>query len=221
MDKTILHKISINRSVQGLSLWINHDSTISCYYSVISKAKNEVKVISSQSFDGLEKISKIISRESPLHLSIDGRGILYRIINNSDEAPDIKEILPSARPSEFYVQSTKISDSKRLISIVRKEHIDAILSEFNLNDIYPQSVHLGPLIIVPYINLIRGHTISLPRYIIETENGLILSISRTEQNSSVRMLNIGEDKISSEYLFAFFSSLFGYLNTLYLDTWAS
>ena len=142
---------------------------------------------------GVEDISKYITEDQPVVLSIDGKGVIHRKIECLSGSNPVLQIFPNADPSDFYSQSEILSGNRIILSLIRKNTVLEIINIFQSKGINIYRVILGPFAlncIWPFLEnnddemVIENYTISLNNNIIQDLTPAAGSRSNEEYNVS-------------------------------------
>ena len=107
------------------------------------KNNNIVREITVAGIRSIKEISASISKGTPVALIINGKGILNKkITDGADTANSITSILPNSNPADFYYD---IFSNKNInvISIIRRESVDAIILQLKQEGFKIISLSLG------------------------------------------------------------------------------
>jgi hypothetical protein len=155
-----------------------------------------------------EILKDLIDKDIPVYLVLNGRGILHKKITGpvSEDNSLIQTVLPNAKAQDFYIQKN-ISEKGILVSLIRKETVDQLLSLFGQWNIYCTDFSLGAMPIAsirPFIHNISeigfefsGHTI------IFDHSGIIVDyhFQLTEERKNV--VQVDTEKVEEDFLVAY------------------
>lgn len=145
-----------------------------------------------------------LKEDIPIILSINVRGIIHRIIENSTNNLEqlTQQVFPNVNPQDFYTQKLDI-ESGGLISIARKNLINGILEDFKKANLNVLAIYLGAWQLqYAYPILRKGKTVQTNTHLIEFSGNRIQSFSAEAQvlNSITK---INEEDIPDKCLVAF------------------
>lgn len=174
---------------------------------VLRKNKEALEVIAKHSgLDSVEEVKSHLPQTLPLNIMIRGKGVIHKMVQNQyiiDETRLVQAVMPNANQDEFYVDHTTAGQNQTLVSLIRKEHFNAILDPFISSGHFIVSACLGPFSMADLlINLIgmsesNAQLIQTGGYEIACNAGVIESIGkRTDAVSQYRIGNEGLDSNS-------------------------
>jgi hypothetical protein len=145
----VFHKLLNNNllkdSVSGIEIIIGDNKSLAISYVIVKKNKNKFHVIKTGiEHDSFEAVANEI-KKTPSLLSIDGKGILHKIIPIEENTNPLEKILPNASEIDFYIQQYISSDTTNLISISRKDLIDEIILKAQSAGLLISGICLGPI----------------------------------------------------------------------------
>lgn len=208
-------KILRGNTVAGLQLTVSGDSAMEFSLVILQKNKSRLnvkeKLISATSLD---EISAAIPKNTPVYISVDGKGIVHKKVNISadiDEKTALAHILPNALPEDFIIEINPVSVDKSFVSVARKENIIGLLNDMVNAGINVHSVTLGCF----SLNKVIAYIKNLPKEIILQKNKLeirdekIFEIDKCEEENNYYTFKIGDENIEQDILIPF-SIAFGH-----------
>jgi hypothetical protein len=125
---SLINKINIIKGSKsaGLDIWITPDDTLEINAIVISSHRDKIKILFKKSISTIEELPSALSANLPIYLSIDGKGILHKIIDSQNNGPLLDALLPNANKNDFIIQHTVLEEKRELISIIRNEKMEEI-----------------------------------------------------------------------------------------------
>jgi len=205
-------KIIKGTKVLGIDYFINSDGQIDLNCVLLSQKKG--KVLIENLFDEITSIDQLKDNEDikslPVILSIDGKGVLFRISEQVKNQKLIHHILPNAKEEDFYLQNVPAYDNKIIISAIRKEVLNTILDKLSQIGMQVYNLHVGPLAANNLHGIISESSFFTKKYEIGFESGLIKNIAKLSETKS-NYLQIGDDEIYSENILAYSTALGFYL----------
>jgi hypothetical protein len=93
--------------------------------------------------EDLEELRKKVNIHCPIALCITGKGVLYKKTKEKEVPSNpVQLLLPTANPDDFYIQNTDLANSIQ-ITIIRKEILDSIVSDFISHSYKIISISIG------------------------------------------------------------------------------
>lgn len=133
--------------VAGIEILLGEDDTSWGNIVVVKRQRGRVTFVNGEyRVMSLSAILKLLPNGVPVTLSIEGKGIIHRFVdeeNGADDADYLQRILPQAKYEDYYAH-VLASDGQRVVSVVRRPLVDRILAEFQSAQISVLSVSLGP-----------------------------------------------------------------------------
>src|ERR1035437_9761146 len=119
--------------IAGIDIQINQDNTYCCAYVVLKRNGNKLSIVTSKDgINSLEELLKEIAKVNcPLVLSINGKGIIYKNLNekfNSTYQDALQKVFPTGNEAEFHVQLFHGFSDNVFIAVIRKEILNEIIS---------------------------------------------------------------------------------------------
>jgi hypothetical protein len=149
-------------------------------------------------YDAVAKLTK----QLPVYLAVDGKGILLKNVVSDSEKPLINQVIPGAREDEFVLDSYPGRDSLHA-AIARKELLDDIIASLKKAGVNVICLALGPMRVGNLIKYFR----ELPDTVTWENNKLLYSrkeniINQIERLSSVdeQIFTIDSKPVGSVYL---------------------
>jgi hypothetical protein len=198
--------------VAGIDIFLLEGS-LDINYTLLQKNDEKVSIIEKQ--EGIAHITGLqnkIPKHTPVQLSLNGKGIITRSIQYSQEqAIDsvIHNIIPGADIRLlYYIVSGAENTKESEISIVRKEIIDPILSELISIKLFVTHVYMGTSSLQPGKNLLDSTNIVGKFYTVHTGNNFKLE---PIQSSSFSVHDIAGENLNGNTLLSFCNALNWYL----------
>lgn len=105
-----------------------------CYYLLeVKKSKTEIIITKKSTLSHLEELSKAIQKDIPLFLSVNTSQILTKkipITGNTNPEATVNTAFPNLDLSNFYYEIIQLSENP-IVTIAKKEYVDAILKKIN------------------------------------------------------------------------------------------
>lgn len=197
------------RSVAGVHISLLPDNKLDIDLTILKRKKTKLEIENTfSSLTSFEELFGNIPGSTPVCLNIDGKGIIHKKINVKDKNNDITildQVLPNASLKDIWMQKTEIYEDLFYISVVRKEIINNIVTEFKTNGKYIVAFSLGPFILNNILGIINLSEKNIPvsDYEISIENNRIIDINKNTTNSSHQKHKIGDDELTSNMLIPF------------------
>ena len=198
--------------VLGIDYFINSDGQIDLNCVLLSQKKG--KILIEKLFDEITSIDQLNDddlKSLPVILSVDGKGVLFRISEQVKNQKLIHHILPNAKEEDFYLQSVPANDNKIVISAIRKEVLNAILDKLKQIGMQVYNLYVGPLAVNNLQGIINESLYCTQKYEISQEAGLIESIIKLAE-PKLNYVQIGDDEVTSESILAYSTALGFYLS---------
>jgi len=147
MLSSIQH-IGIVRGNYVIGVQISYRVNQNCLYHLIGVKKSRGKVsIEKQVVDiaSIDELVKHIPKNTPVVISIDGKSLIHKFVQEEVGSKGLDFALPNARKEDFYVQ-TSAANGGSYISVIRKDVIDNILDKFSKAKLIPALINLGPFV---------------------------------------------------------------------------
>lgn len=207
MFEQLKDRISDVKTVGSLELQIEPNGTIIGHWLILSKKKQLVEIEKSGSISGdLSSIVTLIPTSIPLVLSVSGKGILHKKVqqqgNNREKLFDY--VFPNARITDYVVQYQTCSDNSFYVSVVRKDQIERLVKQFTDLGYDTLSLSLGPFAVIPLLKVIQfpNGQFNAGRHQLEINNADVLAYGYNQQEE-VLNLDIAGQQISSTLLVAY------------------
>jgi hypothetical protein len=128
----LLNKVASLSFIMGVDLTLVNDGVL-MNVCVLQKKGGQVQMVFQKTgCESLKELSGLLKEETPIALSISGKGILHKEVGHVDGS-DISRVLlqaiPNAKASDFYLQFVQQVD-KGILSIGRKSSVDDLLNKF-------------------------------------------------------------------------------------------
>jgi len=138
LDRVIPSKYLVKQSVCAIEA-LCEDNGVSYNYIWLKNKGKTIDIVDKGTVVSLSDIpKKILKDKIPVVLILNGKGIVIKKINFSNESnlgisELVKQSLPTINPNEFYIQIFRQEDLSAFICFCRKELIDSFLKELILN----------------------------------------------------------------------------------------
>ena len=201
-------KIIKGSKAVGIALWINPNDEFEISALVIHGRKVKMTVLNKHSFVRLEELPKVISKNLPIYLSLDGKGIIHKIIDSQDSVQNLEALLPNANSKDFIIQHIPLDENRKLISIIRNEKLEEIILKINEYGYNILKISLGPFSItgiLPYSGEISN--IFLPYYKVFLKKNSIDGFEKNNNPVPDFNIDLESDQLNSPFIVPFANSL--------------
>lgn len=203
-----LTKIAKSNYATGVEHFIAHDGTVKISAVIVRKRGKLLKIISRGTFDSIESFEDSIKNIYPVYMSIDGRIVLHKEQLSQNAGNGKTDPLPDMNDSELLAQTVIVGKKNSIVSYIRRNSLDALLSSFYVRGYYLHSVTLGPLSCVGMADASGGEkVVKLPYYDLQLSADGIESIHKRDFFNEDQFLSIGDENIESAFLVPFFNTV--------------
>ncbi|HEX2921896.1 MAG TPA: hypothetical protein VHO50_12105 [Bacteroidales bacterium] len=190
----------------GLNILIKPDGQFIVDSILIRKNRKGLRIISKEAFSGFDSINKKISKSVPLYISLDGKGIIHKLSDDSCDEFTINSILPNAEENDFVIQEVHGHD-KKLISVARKDKIIEILNIFKDQGFSVLKIFLGPFSIFDFPELTGANNdFSISNYRFNLIEGKVIGFERINFENEYNVVLDGTD-VESKYIVPFSNAI--------------
>lgn len=211
-----------SRRVYGVDIQLNDAGDVLCNALELFNKNNEVEIIAQHhGLTSYEALFNIIIRNHPVVLSIDGKGLIHKVVKSdhlNDDLVDynrlINQVFPNYNDNDFYLQ--QITDNPALIylTIVRREVIDSIVRLFKEKGFFVLNISLGPFVLNRFQSAFTSYDgIHTNNCSIALVNGEISAISR-KTDTTEATYNIYNQSIAGNMLIAYAIGFNYFINDL-------
>ena len=204
------------KKAAGVELTIRPDDSWVCTVTLVQLEKG-VAVVHDRYEDvgSVQGLSDKIPADVPVFLCINGKGALIKKISGyqPDQPVNLHEIIPNAKPADFYCQSG-VAAAGGFVALLRKQLLDQIISAFSEAGLFIHEVYIGPLVLNKLLPLFQhDDLIHAGAYRLGVAGDQIEEIS-SNGNGAVgqTVFRIGEDQFKNNELIAYASALSPFLN---------
>lgn len=202
------NKIIKGRRAAGIRICFDQQEAPFIDYVVLSQKGDKIKVDTTGSCKDLKELIKALPDSIPLYISLDGKWIIHKIIDSTEEENELNRVLPNANKNDFVIQKIPLVKGKDFISVIRKEKLEEILGELTGLNQFIFDVTLGPVSSFGVISQInRSEKFSLPNYQVIIKDGEIQDVRKTADLPEDKEFSIEDDTISINYLIPFTSCI--------------
>jgi hypothetical protein len=205
----ILSNIALIRGFKaaGVSIWIKPDDTLEINVIVIRRLRNKLSVVQKASFISIKEFSESISGIQPIYISVDGKGILHKIIDTNNNR-NIEKVLPGANNKDFVIQDLVIDETRAIVSILRKDKLEELVNLFNESKYDILKIFLGPFSISNIVKLVHDNSkIILPYYDLVLNKNSIAGFEKNLNSSPDFNVEIESELLNSKFIVPFSNGL--------------
>ena len=219
----ILNSVIHSSGVVGIELFFGEDGAILLNYSELSKKKDSISIVSSQSnveFD-LKVLKEIIPSKLPVVLVINGKGIVHKKITHAsgdNEKAIFQQAFSNIKEDDFCVQQTYIDNTHSFLSLARRDMVTELLNQFKTGGLSVIGLYLGvfPLnFVLPLIEkeMFEGNIVRIRNSEIELKDAYINSIKVLNETQSSDTFQIADQRIETEGVISYSAALSYFTNT--------
>ena len=203
MWRHIEQKILQIRKATGVEIIIlEDDKLIINVDTAITKKNNISKESESTGLERLDQLAEKLDPGTPLSLVLNGKGILLKKVPAQSANGTLQSILPNANPDDFYSEKFQGKNSN-IISIVRKETVNKIISELKKSGYKVDSVSQGFTSInniLPFIKTVQGRQLESDSLMIELGNDNEVTDFRNKEKINNNKFQPNEYLIANQYV---------------------
>lgn len=163
----------------------------------IKKKANNISIVSKETFETFEELSKKADKKTPLLIVIEGKGVLNKEIDFQNEA-DVTWQKNIDYNSIYYTDVKGLNSN--FISFCRKNIVEDIISKFQKNGFQVIDIYIGSFLSVLLNNVLKKEILFSTDLRLEFENEKLFNFSK--QNDGVKTIDykVGEETISNVFL---------------------
>lgn len=207
------------KTLLGVDLYYLSKSEVYCSYVKVCDNAGRLKITDGKAFRCHEnELSNKLPKLLPVFLSLRGKAVVSKKINrNSTNHNGANAGLIGFSEGDYYKQNVESDNESCFISLIRRTHLDHLLSELSKNDIAVNGVCLGSFSVV---NLIdsgdKEKTIVTPYEDIRVFNNRVTAFE-VNINDNSPSLQYGGQNFRAEEILPFVAVLESYLVDSYLS----
>ncbi|MBO9675248.1 MAG: hypothetical protein J7577_17505 [Sphingobacteriaceae bacterium] len=191
--------------ILGIELTLLQNETYRCGYAVVTRKGDNIDAADYHTIEGnLVKVLERIPRKYPVALSINGKGIIHKLIKGiGTENKDLfRTAFSSVEQKDFYVQET-LSNDRAWVSIVRQTFVDDIVGKLQSSGLNVYMLSLGALPVISIWELLsgarEGFSVNGHQFEVSAE-GNITEYRYQEGTEDKGSLKLGNTKLKSKLL---------------------
>lgn len=198
---TDINDIINGRKACGINIFINDDESLLISSIVVEKKGEKLTYSDANTSIPPDDLKKYLNVNLPVYLSIDGKGVIHKIIDKKSVGSPIDQIFPDAKADDFLIQETLLSQDRRIISAVRQEKVRELMVMINSSGFDVLKILLGPFSVMNIAAAFPGEaTFQLPFYNIFFVSGTISGFEKSNKAESDFFVNIDSQVVNSEVL---------------------
>jgi hypothetical protein len=204
--------------VGGINIRIGSDKDFVTHVVILKKTLKGVSAIKTEHLASVNEIPDHVQRNIPLYLSIDGKGVLHKLVDEDKREAQSGFILPDTDARDFVIQETILTDKKKILSVIRKDMLVGIISSLNDLGFCVPGTFLGPFSVSAIIPHLNGNSVlSLPDYNLLIKDGQISGFEKL--NSAGSDLEIDSETLTASFIVPFSNCIYHFSNLVspYLD----
>jgi Tfp pilus assembly protein PilN len=205
-----------SKAASGLEVIILPDGSYQLHLVILRKQKSTLLTETQrESLSSFAEVQQLLDSKIPLNLIINGKGIVHRKINSSEnDSPAVllNKLLPNAHVEDFVIQKTVVNANEVFVSVIRLNILTDLMQELIKNKLTSiTACFLGPFVItnlLPLINndLITNEYLSINNFRVQIREQRITNVETVTDNNNER-IRIGDDLLSSQLVIAFSGAL--------------
>jgi hypothetical protein len=199
--------------VAGINIKILNDDSYDISYCILKKEKNVVAISKFETDINTlsqleEKLKGNLAIGAQVHINVDGKGILTKTIDASNdtarETELVKKLFPMIKTEEFTIQRYPVGPQIYFDALRNDvvEKFQSLTAQFSI-----VSISLGPFVVAPLSSVLEGDTLSLDDYTITFAEGKIESVAEIASSIDQQKILIGNDELPANTILAYSSAL--------------
>lgn len=204
--KNIIHKIGQPTKVAGVEVILQSNASMIFQLVILEKKRDEIIIEKDKiDFNDFEELVNHLNAAIPIHLSINGKGILHKPLEDiyQNEHQLLQAVLPNAILENFVLQKTTRKNGI-IASIIRKDTLEKIIQHFQDSKLWVTQVSLGAFdvsFLLPFLS--DKAVINTSTHIIHfNPQEQITSFSKNEFIEDL-FIKIGDDHLNHKSLVAY------------------
>ncbi|MBF4485850.1 hypothetical protein [Flavobacterium sp. CSZ] len=163
----------------------------------IKKKANKVSIVSKQTFENFEALTKVADRKLPLLIVVEGKGVLNKEIDFENET-DVNWQKNIDYNAIYY---TDIKGAKsNFMSFCRKNIVEQTITQFQKKGFQIIDVYIGSFLAALLNNALKKENLLSTDLKLEFENEKLIGFSKQNENATAVNYQIGEENISNIFL---------------------
>ena len=200
------------KSITGIRIKISPEGK--CIFDFVKLVKTK-SILNKQDekieLESIDELIEKIDKKSPISISVEGKGVIYKKIENAETLTDqqiIVNLLPNAVASNFYIQKRIVENNEIFVAVVRKQVIDEMIDTFQKNNLHIIDLTFGPFSLQNIVDLLNKpfEKYQLANSIVTVKNKTITNIIRTDESVDTTY-EIGGGKLDQHTLLPYASAI--------------
>ncbi|OMQ11325.1 hypothetical protein [[Flexibacter] sp. ATCC 35103] len=162
----------------------------------VKKKANKISIVSKQTFESFEILTKNINKKTPVLIVIEGKGVLNKEIDFENEA-DVNWQKNIDYNAIYYTDLKGLKSN--FISFCRKNIVEETISKFQKNEFQIVDIYIGSFLASLLNNVLKKQVLFSNDLRLEFENEKLLNFTKHEEKE-LTLYKIGEDTISNIFL---------------------
>lgn len=163
----------------------------------IQKKANKVVIISQQTFESFEELIKIADQKKPLLLVIEGKGVLNKEINYTNEA-DVNWQKNIDFNTIYYTDLKGLNSN--FISFCRKKSVEETITQFQKNGFQVLDVYVGSFLAALLNTILKKESLISADLLLEFEKEKLIRFTKQNTSVTTEIYQIGDKTISNTFL---------------------
>lgn len=217
-----INKFTKPSQVAGIDIYIGPDGQFIYNVVVLKQSKNALALVKQQSgVKSIDELKGIVNTKTPLSIVINGKGILHKKIEVSENDTAIillGKVLPNAKAEDFLLFRYSIDENQAFVSVIRKNVLDPIIEQLHKAGFDVINIALGPFVVAQLLPLMdnKSNSVVTEYFSLQAEENRVIDFKVTEKSAEV-MIKVGSDMISNHLLIAFSASFIEFIGTTESD----
>lgn len=205
----------------GVEITIGSDESIHANVVILKKQRKTIDVVSTYTdIDSIESLVAALNPSTPVFMVVNGRGVLHKKVtvlpdDDADYSKAVLKAFSGITLDDFIVSKLPLDGDNLLISLVRKEVVNSLVSRLKGSGIFVLNVDVDPSAIVNLQSLlVNERELHIPGYCLFLNEGHVVDVELEErEHYTATTYNVDKEVVDSRNLLAFASAL----NLFFLD----
>ena len=206
---SLIHKMEKFSRIAGVELLNSSEGVV--YRLVVLERKKDLLSIVERSIHckTIQELTKQIDKETPIVLSVDGKGVLHKAISaaSTNRIQQLGQVLPNASLDDFHLQIVSSTDGP-IASIIRLDQLRSFLDQFEANELSVVELILGPFHLQHIAETIQVSEYNGVSGKLTLQSGKIVSWSASNKETTPDF-SLGDDRVDGLLLIAVANALKG------------
>ncbi|MFB3389828.1 hypothetical protein [Flavobacterium sp. LAR06] len=163
----------------------------------VKKKANKISIISQQSFESFETLSKTADKKIPLLIVMEGKGVLNKEIDYENET-DVNWQKNIDHNAIYYTDLKGFKSN--FISFCRKSIVEETISNFKKNGFEVVDLYIGSFLAALLNAALQKEVLLSTDLRLEFQNDKLLSFSKQNEAVKIEDYKVGEETVSSIFL---------------------